>query len=105
MYCNERAGTNFTDTTDTTGISIHQKLYIEKCNYLTLLIDRTTDFGVTEQELIYIFLNSKRAPSGRFLSNKNIKHAHADPFKASVLLQALGRLKSTNWKKKFIVDA
>ena len=99
MYCNERAGANFIHTT---GTSIRQISLedIEKCNYFTLLMDWSIDSSFTEQELIYVlFLDSKGTPSVKFLSIENVKHAHADGLKTSIL-QAFESLKLTNLKKK-----
>ena len=99
MYQNEGAGANFIDSLST---SIRQMILedIERCNYYTLLMDGITDSSVTEQQFIYVlFLDSKGAPSVKFLSIENVKHAHADELKASIL-QGFERLKLTNWKKK-----
>ena len=72
----------------------------EMVNFFTLPMDGITDSSVTEQELICVlFLDSKGAPSVKFLSIENVKNAHADGLKASIL-QAFERLKLTNWKKK-----
>ena len=46
-----------------------------------------------------MFLDSKGTPSVKFLSIENVKHAHADGLKTSIL-QAFESLKLTNWKKK-----
>ena len=62
-------------------------------------MDGSTDSSFTEQELMYVlFLDSKGTPSVKFLSIENVKHAHADRFKTSIL-QAFERLKLTHWKK------
>lgn len=58
-------------------LSICQKLLedIKKCNYFTLLMNRSTDFSVTEQKLIYVlFSDSKGTSSVEFLSIENVKH-------------------------------
>ena len=46
-----------------------------------------------------MFLNSTGTTSVKLLSTENVKHAHPDGLKASIL-QAFERLELTNWKKE-----